>query len=156
MKISKIRVKNFRNIKDVDLNLDQHVVIVGENGSGKSNLIFALRILLDPYLPEPRRHLLAEDFWEGIAKPYSGEEIFIEAEFKDFQDSDSLKACFADAILDPSAKDPVARIGYVFRKKKKIEEEKIEGLKRSYEYVFYQKDDPGLHCSRRQRRCPSR
>lgn len=46
MKISKLRVQNYRNIKDIDIELDDMVVLLGENNSGKSNLLKAVTLPL--------------------------------------------------------------------------------------------------------------
>lgn len=50
MRISRITIKNFRNFSDLDITLGEHAVIVGENKIGKSNLLYALRLILDPSL----------------------------------------------------------------------------------------------------------
>jgi len=47
MKISKIIVKNFRSIKHQELIIGDHNVFLGENNSGKSNLIDAIRYFYD-------------------------------------------------------------------------------------------------------------
>ncbi len=39
MKISRLIIKNYRNLKDIDICLGETVVLVGENNSGKSNLL---------------------------------------------------------------------------------------------------------------------
>jgi predicted ATP-dependent endonuclease of OLD family len=41
-------------------------VIVGENRAGKSNLVYALRLILDGRLSYTDRQLGAEDFWDGL------------------------------------------------------------------------------------------
>ena len=48
MRISRVQITNFRNFKSLDVALSEHAVIVGENKIGKSNFIYALRLLLDP------------------------------------------------------------------------------------------------------------
>lgn len=48
MRTSRLQLRNFRNFRDQDIALDEHVVIVGENGVRQSNLIRALRLVLDP------------------------------------------------------------------------------------------------------------
>ncbi|MGW1617204.1 AAA family ATPase [Streptomyces sp. NPDC002285] len=40
-------------------------MIVGENGVGKSNLLEAIRLVLDPSLSDARRMRREEDIWEG-------------------------------------------------------------------------------------------
>ena len=42
--------------------------IVGENRAGKSNLVHALRLVLDASLPNSDRQLRAEDSWDGLAE----------------------------------------------------------------------------------------
>jgi putative ATP-dependent endonuclease of OLD family len=41
---------------------------------GKSNLLHALRLVLDPSLPDTGRQLGA-DFWDGLPSPFDGHEI---------------------------------------------------------------------------------
>ena len=45
--ITRLRVKNYRSLADVDLTLKPLTVFVGENGTGKSNLIDVLRFVRD-------------------------------------------------------------------------------------------------------------
>lgn len=63
MRIERLRVQNFRNLAAIDLRLDPGSVIVGENRSGKSNLIHALRLVLDTALSIADRQLDRDDFW---------------------------------------------------------------------------------------------
>jgi putative ATP-dependent endonuclease of OLD family len=48
MKIRKVTILNFRNLKDISIYPTKTTVIVGENNAGKSNFIHALRLVLDP------------------------------------------------------------------------------------------------------------
>ena len=43
--ITKLRVRNFLSLKDVDVRLGMRNVLLGPNNSGKSNLVRALRFL---------------------------------------------------------------------------------------------------------------
>lgn len=45
--ITRVSVKNFRSLGDVDVNVDRLTVLVGPNASGKSNFIDALRFVRD-------------------------------------------------------------------------------------------------------------
>ena len=48
MKIKSIYIRNFRNFKEVNLNLYNKNVIFGRNDFGKTNFLYALRFLFDP------------------------------------------------------------------------------------------------------------
>lgn len=47
MYISKLKLKNWKNFKEVDVGLSHRVYVVGPNASGKSNLLDAVRFLRD-------------------------------------------------------------------------------------------------------------
>lgn len=49
MKISRLIIKNYRNLKDIDICIGDTVVLVGENNSGKSNLLRAVTL---PFLAD--------------------------------------------------------------------------------------------------------
>lgn len=48
LKIKSIYIRNFRNFKEVNLNLYNKNVIFGRNDFGKTNFLYALRFLFDP------------------------------------------------------------------------------------------------------------
>ena len=47
MEFSKITIKNFRNFKDITVNLSNRNVLFGMNDVGKTNFLYALRFLFD-------------------------------------------------------------------------------------------------------------
>ena len=47
MRITRLRLQNWKNFVEVDVPLANRVFVIGENGSGKSNLLDALRFLYD-------------------------------------------------------------------------------------------------------------
>ena len=49
MRISRIQIHNFRNIKCTDVRLDDVVTLIGGNNSGKSNFLCALTL---PFLSD--------------------------------------------------------------------------------------------------------
>jgi putative ATP-dependent endonuclease of OLD family len=105
MRLSRVRTTNFRNLPAVDLELSQTNVIVGENRSGKSNLITALRLVLDPSMPFADRHLSNDDFWDGLGgggasyDPMAeGDTISITVQFEDFQSDPRMLAVLAEGI----------------------------------------------------------
>src|SRR5690606_33071442 len=114
MRINRIKIVNFRNFKDFEVLLaHKNVVIVGENNVGKSNLLYALRLVLDPSLPNSARRLDATDFWEGLDKPFGGHEIRITVGFTDFAQNIMEQASLADCVSgDPD--NPIAAISYIY------------------------------------------
>ena len=114
MRLSRIRIKNFRNFKNLNVQLGEHAVILGENKVGKTNLLFALRLILDPSLPDSARQLRLDDFWDGLERPLKVDDVLkISLEFRGFEDNENLLAILADSLVKP---DPmVARITYRFQ-----------------------------------------
>ena len=53
--LESVRVRAYRSARDVELELGPVTALVGEARSGKSNLLEAIRALLDPAAPEPNR-----------------------------------------------------------------------------------------------------
>ncbi len=138
MRISRIRIKNFRNFADFDVPIGEHAVIVGANRVGKSNLVHALRLVLDPTLSDAARYLRIEDFWDGVKEKLS-KDAFIEIslDITHFEDSDDLVALLAEHLVSG---DPlVARLTYRFQVKPNVTQPKGEG---DFEYVFYGGDRP--------------
>ena len=86
MHISRVQVRNFRNFKDLEINpFPRSAVIVGENGVGKSNLLHALRLVLDPDLPNSARLLRPEDVCDFADRTLEdGVEIRVEVEITGF------------------------------------------------------------------------
>ncbi|MCB5279540.1 MAG: AAA family ATPase [Candidatus Cloacimonetes bacterium] len=71
MHISKLILRNFRNFHSANISFNKGVnTLIGENGSGKSNLLFALRVLIDDTLPRNFRFRESDfsrklDSWAG-------------------------------------------------------------------------------------------
>ncbi|MDE5781986.1 MAG: AAA family ATPase [Lachnospiraceae bacterium] len=49
MKISRLMIKNYRNLRDIDIHLNGTVALIGENNSGKSDLLRAVTL---PFLTD--------------------------------------------------------------------------------------------------------
>ncbi len=100
MYLSRIKIQNFRNFGDLDVALGGNVVIVGENRVGKSNLLFGLRLIFDPSLPDSSRQLGLSDFWDGLEAIGGDTAITISVEIKDFEDDLDVLAVLTDYRLD--------------------------------------------------------
>ena len=114
MRLSRIKIKNFRNFKSLNVGLGEHAVILGENKVGKTNLLFALRLILDPSLPDSARQLRLSDFWDGLDRHLSADDMIeISLDFRGFEDNKTLLAILADSLVKPEPM--VARVTYRFQ-----------------------------------------
>jgi len=91
MYISKLSIRNYRNFRNITLNFDKGVnTIIGENGSGKTNILQALRLLIDESLPRNVR-FYESDFNRNLAD-WRGHWIIIQIEFDDLDTSEEAQA----------------------------------------------------------------
>lgn len=141
MRISRIKIKNFANFSDLDVETGDSIVIVGENKVGKSNFIRALQLILDPGLSERDRQLGLEHFWDGLGEDKLGETIEISVELTDFTDDPRLMAHLGDCVVDPGP-PMVARLTYRFQPKANLGRDP-ESLA-DYEYIIFGGDDPEM------------
>lgn len=133
MHISRIAISGFRNFRDLDLSdLPASLVVVGENRAGKSNLLHALRLVLDPSLPDTARQLSAEDFWDGFDAPFDGDEITVVVELVDFEGDKAAMALLGDYLVETGPK--VARLTYTYRPRPLVKKPSTEA---DYEVVVY-------------------
>ncbi|WPJ95132.1 AAA family ATPase [Coraliomargarita algicola] len=138
MRLSSIKIRNFRNFSDFEVQLGRSAVILGENQIGKTNLIHALRLVMDPSLPDSARQLRHEDFWDG-AKPLDEEShIQICVEISDFEDDEDELAILAEHLVEPTPM--VARLTYEFGPIPDLGREPCN--EEDFEFVTYGGDRP--------------
>lgn len=131
--ICRVHIENFRNFHSVDFSLGEKQVLIGENAVGKSNLLYALQLILDPTLSEKDRMLEESDFWDGIENPMdNGQHILIEIYLANFEDNKNLLAQLADASVMVEGKETL-KISYKFFKK--------DAAKPDYSYIIYKGND---------------
>lgn len=63
MKISKVHVQNYKNLRDVNIELNRLVIFIGENNSGKSNLLKAITL---PFLNDEIGNFNKNLGWQDI------------------------------------------------------------------------------------------
>ena len=137
MHLSRITIENFRNFSELDVALGGNVVVVGENRVGKSNLLYALRLVFDPTLPDSARQLRVADFWDGLDAPGAEDKIVISIEIADFEDDLDVLALLTDFRLN---KDPkTVRLTYEFRPRADLEAD--PSADDDYEFVCYGGED---------------
>lgn len=113
MYLSRITIRNFRNFQHLDVALGGNLVIVGENRVGKSNLLYALRLIFDPSLPDSSRQLGMADFWDGLDVVDQNSSIIVTVEIKDFEGDLDVLAVLTDFRLDGDA--DTVRLTYQLR-----------------------------------------
>ena len=124
MYIQRLVVRGFRNFTCLDVPIAAGVTcIVGENNTGKSNLVEALRLAVDANLSSSRRQLVPEDFPVGTdyRKPTH---TLISVEFSGFSTKPSEEAM----VFGFHVAEDVARITYRFRPRTEIREQIVAGL----------------------------
>lgn len=135
MRICRIAIKNFANFDSVDFATDDSLVVVGENKAGKSNMLRALRLVLDPTLPDRERQLGLEHFWDGLGADKLGYEVRVEVDLTDFEDNDNLLAVLGGFLV--STKSPlVARLTYLFRPRAELKGKEPASLA-DYEFLVF-------------------
>lgn len=110
MYISRVVVRNFRNFEHLDLNLEPGITtIIGENNTGKTNLLQAIRLAVDANLSSYHRTMTQDDFHRqvSILKP---QQIVVSLEFSGFTGTESDNALVCHWMTG----DDCARLTYRF------------------------------------------
>src|SRR5579875_2344400 len=98
--ISRVKIKNFRNFKDVDVTLSHKQVIIGENNVGKTNFLRAIQLILDPKLSDEDRYLNESDFYDGLDNPMrNGEKVEIIIEIQGYEHNKTVLSMLSDATV---------------------------------------------------------
>lgn len=90
MHITKVSIRNFRNFRNVTFHFRKGVnTLIGENGSGKTNAFYAMRLLIDDSLSRRSINLSESDFNRALGEWY-GHWIIISV---DFDELDTSEGC---------------------------------------------------------------
>jgi len=85
MRITSVRIENFRGLKELELGFDETTVLIGENNSGKTSVLDALKLCLRDL--GPRRRVVFDSFdfhlKDDAAEPHSADPIKIEIRFSE-------------------------------------------------------------------------
>lgn len=118
MYISRIVVRNFRNFSHLDISLHPGVTcLIGENNTGKTNLLYALRLVVDANLSYRYRQLIEHDIHSGVDMT-SPQQVVIAVEFSDY--IEHTNECGLVGCWEVS--ENLARLAYRFRPKRAVRE----------------------------------
>ncbi|MEL0629959.1 ATP-dependent nuclease [Psychromonas aquatilis] len=145
--ISRVKIENFRNFQNFEINTNRNMVIVGENKVGKSNFLFALRLILDPSLSELERFLDIDDFWDGLGVNKIGSTIKVSIDIDNINSSETMLSVLADGLVNVATH--TARITYEFKPRDGVENHTIN----DYEYNTYLGNNTENIIPRSFRRC---
>ncbi|WP_058120183.1 AAA family ATPase [Photobacterium kishitanii] len=118
MHISKLSLVNYRNFSNSKLLFSKGInTLIGENGSGKTNLFRAIRLLLDNTMPRSSLRLQENDFCRNLGD-WRGHWIIISLEFNDIADDEVSQSLFLHGVGNVGV-DAVEKATYnlIFRPK---------------------------------------
>lgn len=128
MYISKVSLVNYRNFANSKIVLNKGInTIIGENGSGKTNLFKAIRLLLEDASIQYAYKLAENDFNRKLGNEWKGHWIIISIEFSDLNDDEAVQSLFIHGA-GIAEEDYVAKATYnlFFRPKADIREKLSE------------------------------
>ena len=135
--ISKVEITNFRNFGTFSLPLQPNSVILGENRVGKSNLLKALRLVLDPSVADSQRILRAEDFFDQLDRPFNGHVVEVKVFLRGFDGNTGAKSVLADCIVE--SKPLTALLTYQFRPRPGTGKDSLS--ESDYEFIVFGGND---------------
>ncbi|WP_240317679.1 ATP-dependent nuclease [Janthinobacterium lividum] len=103
--ISKLQLVNYRNFSRAEFHFQKGInTIIGENGSGKSNVFRAIRLLLDETLSRSALYLDVKDFNRALGD-WRGHWIIVSLQFAEISQDEAIQALFlhqtGELELDP-------------------------------------------------------
>ena len=123
MKISRIVIRNFRSFEYLDVPISAGTTcVIGENNTGKSNFLHAIRLCLDAGLSSTYRSLIPNDIHSAvdISQP---SQVLVGLEITDFAGKVNEEALVGGWQSEPG----LARLIYRFRPKTSIREDLESG-----------------------------
>lgn len=154
MHIKALTIRNFRNFQKDKFHFCKGInTLIGENGSGKTNVFYALRLLLDENMPR-KIQLSGLDFNRALGD-WRGHWIVISIEFDELVDDEDCKILAVHAVGDKDGQG--GRYSLFFRPNLEIrkrlfeyseqEDKTVEGLQALLETVTEEEYEAVLRCS---------
>lgn len=119
MRINRVVIKNFRSFEQLDVAISENsTCIIGENNTGKSNFLHAIRLCIDAGLSSTYRALIPTDIHSTVDISHPSQ-VLIGLEFADFKDKTNEMALAGAWQFEPGR----ARLVYRFRPKLNVRED---------------------------------
>lgn len=113
MRISRVVIRNFRSFEHLDVPLSSNTTcLIGENNTGKSNFLHAIRVCIDAGLSSTFRSLLPNDIHSTVDISYPNQ-VLVGLEITDFQGKINEEALVGAWQSRPG----LARLTYRYRPK---------------------------------------
>lgn len=98
MHLSKVTLRNYRNFSNACFIFSKGInTVIGENGSGKTNLFRAVRLMLDDSMMRSSMKLDERDFCRELSD-WRGHWIVISLEFNDVSQDEAIQALFLHSV----------------------------------------------------------
>ncbi|MBE0576855.1 MAG: ATP-dependent endonuclease [Desulfuromonadales bacterium] len=119
MQISRVVIRNFRSFEELDVPISQNTTcVIGENNSGKTNFLHAIRLCVDSNLSSTYRSLLGNDIHSTVDISHPNQ-VLVGLEIVDFAGKINEEALVGAWQCEPGK----ARVFYRFRPKLSIRED---------------------------------
>ena len=102
MKISRLKIQNFRGISDAELFFPDHGVLIGDNNTGKSTILEAINLAMGPDRLNRRPPIDEHDFFKGAYMPAA-----VAAPVETLPGGDQIE------VAEPDVEAPVIKIEVV-------------------------------------------
>jgi putative ATP-dependent endonuclease of OLD family len=123
MRISRVVIRNFRSFSLLDVSLLENTTcVIGENNTGKSNFLHAIRLCIDSGLSSTYRVLAPNDVHSAMDLRIANH-VLIGLELTDFQDKINEEALVGSWQFEPG----MARIFYRYRPKNAVRQDLQSG-----------------------------
>lgn len=144
MYISQLEITNFRNFKNAIFKFMPGVnTLIGENSSGKSNVLYAIRLLLDENLPVNATKLLETDFNQNLYE-WKGHWIVLKLTLKDLNDSEAVSFVSHHSQDVRNEEESVGTYALYYRPNKSVRNKLYEFTKQIEECQENGKDTTGI------------
>lgn len=123
MYISRVVIRNYRSFEHLDIRIGSGTTcVIGENNTGKTNFLHAIRLCLDAHLSSTYRSLIPSDIHSAIDISHA-EQVLVALEITDFEGKINEEALVGAWQFEPG----VARIIYRYRPKRSSREDLERG-----------------------------